>query len=238
MRFPLKLCSAVALTWTLAACGSLPARNFDHSSRVNIRRIEVVPIGLPEHPQVRIMNPIGAGFGVVGNLVESRRAAGASQEMENVLATAHYDFRTSLANSIAQAVSKVGFSINRLTGARPDKEHSRFLSKYPREKKIDAYLDVYATYVGFEAPQSSTAYRPRLELSARLVSAKDNQILFQDRIIYGCPENTDEEAVLVRADDRLSFRNRAALQVDPNKTARALQSAIDATAWELAKQFM
>jgi hypothetical protein len=43
---------------------------------------------------------------------------------------------------------------------------------------------------------------------------------------------------LVRADDQLSFRNRAALQVNPDRTARALQSAIDATAWELAKQFM
>jgi len=238
MRFPFKLCSAVALTWILVACGALPAQNFDHSVRAKIKRVEVVPIGTPEHTQVRIMNPIGAGFGVVGNLVESRRAAGASQEVENVLAAAHYDFRTSLANSITQAVSKVGFSINRLAGARPDKEHSRFLTKYPHEKKVDAYLDVYATYVGFEAPQSSTAYRPRLELSARLVSAKDNQILFQDRIIYGCSENTDEEAVLVRADDKLSFRNRAALQVDPDRTARALQSAIDATAWELAKQFM
>ena len=238
MRFPLKLCLAVALTWTLAACGALPAQNFDHASRATIRRIEVVPIGTPERPQVRIMNPIGAGFGLVGNLVESQRAAGASQVLEDVLASAHYDFRTSLANSIAQAVSKVGFSINRLAGARPDKEHSKFLTKYPREKKVDAYLDVYATYVGFDAPQSSTAYRPRLELSARLVRAKDNQILFQDRIVYGCAENTDEEAVLVRADDKLSFRNRAALQVDPTKTARALQSAIDATAWELAKQFM
>jgi hypothetical protein len=238
MRFPVKLCSAVALAWTLAACGALPTQNFDHSVRAKIKRVEVVPIGTPEHTQVRIMNPIGAGFGVVGNLVESRRAAGASQEMEKVLAAAHYDFRTSLANSITQAVSKVGFSINRRAGARPEKEHSRFLTKYPHEKKVDAYLDVYATYVGFEAPQSSTAYRPRLELSARLVSAKDNQILFQDRIVYGCTENTDEEAVLVRADDKLSFRNRAALQVDPDRTARALQSAIDATAWELAKQFM
>jgi hypothetical protein len=238
MWFPLKLCSAVVLTWTLAACGALPPQNFDHLSRVSIKRIEVIPIGTPEHAQVRIMNPIGAGFGVVGNLVESQRAAGATQVLESVLATAHYDFRTSLSNSITQAVSKVGFTINRLTGARPDKEHSRFLAKYPKEKKVDAYLDVYATYVGFEAPQSSTAYRPRLELSARLVSAKNNQILFQDRIVYGCAENTDEDAVLVRADDKLSFRNRAAFQADPNKTARALQSAIDATAWELAKQFM
>ena len=239
MRVALKLLSAIVLTWTLAACGSLPSQSFDHSVRAHIRRIDIVPIGAPQHPQARIMNPIGAGFGLVGNFVESQRAAGASQVVENVLASAHYDFRTSLANSIAQAVSKVGFTINRLTGARPDKERSRFLSKYPpREKKVDAYLDVYATYVGFEAPQSSTAYRPRLELSARLVNAKDNTILFQERIIYGCMENTDEEAVLVRADDKLSFRNRAAFQADPTKTAGALQSAIDATAWELAKQFM
>lgn len=238
MRFLFQLCSVIALTWTLAACGSLPSHAFDHSVRARIKRIEVVPMGTPEHAQARIMNPIGAGFGLVGNFVESQRAAGASQVVEAALAAAHYDFRTSLYNSIAQAVSKVGFTINRLTGLRPDKERARFLSKYPLEKKVDAYLDVYATYVGFEAPQSSTAYRPRLEISARLVSAKDNTILFQDRIIYGCMENTDEEAVLVRADDKLSFRNRGALQSDPTNTARALQSAIDATAWELAKQFM
>jgi len=238
MRFRFKLCLASILTWTLAACGALPTQTFEHSARATIKRVNIVPIGTPEHTQVRIMNPIGAGFGVVGNLVESRRAAWASQAMENTLAAAHYDFRASLSNAIAQAVSKVGFTITRPVGTRPEKEHGRFLTKYPPVKKVDAYLDVYATYVGFEAPQSSTAFRPRLELSARLVSAKDHQVLFQDRIIYGCVENTDEEAVLVRAEDNLSFKDRAALQVDPTRTARALQSAIDATAWELAKQFM
>jgi hypothetical protein len=237
MRFPFKLLASTLLG-TLAACGSLPSKNFDHSARATIKRVDIVPIGTPEHTQVRIMNPIGAGFGVVGNFVESRRAAGATQEMESTLAAAHYDFRTSLANAITQAVGKVGFTMTRLAGSRPDKEHSRFLTKYPTVKKVDAYLDVYATYVGFEAPQSSTAYRPRLELSARLVRVKDNQVLFQDRIIYGCAENTDEDAVFVKADDNLSFRSRAALQADPVRTARALQSAIDAAAWELAKQFM
>lgn len=238
MPLPLKLCLASVLTCALVACGTLPAQNFEHSVRATIKRIDIVPIGTPEHTQVRIMNPIGAGFGVVGNLVESRRAAWASQAMESTLAAAHFDFRASLSDAIVQAVGKVGFTIIRPAGTRPGKENSRFLTKYPPVKHVDAYLDVYATYVGFEAPQSSTAFRPRLELSARLVSAKDNRILFQDRIVYGCVENTDEEAVLVRADDSLSFRNRSALQVDPTRTARALQSAIDATAWELAKQFM
>jgi hypothetical protein len=238
MRLPLKLCLASIVTWTLAACGALPTQNFEHSARATIKRVNIVPIGTPEHTQVRIMNPIGAGFGVVGNLVEARRAVWATQAMENTLAAAHFDFRTSLSNAVTQAVSKVGFTITRVGGTRPEKESGRFLSKYPQLKHVDAYLDVYATYVGFEAPQSSTAFRPRLELSARLVSAQDHQILFQDRIIYGCVENTDEEAVMLRADDNLSFKDRPALQMDPTRTARALQSAIDATAWELAKQFM
>jgi hypothetical protein len=223
---------------TLTACGSLPSQGFEHSTRASIKHVDLLPIGVPDHAQVQIMNPIGAGFGVVGNFIESRRAAGATQEMESTLAAAHYDFRAALANSIAFAVGKVGFAVTRIAGTRPDKERARFLTKYPPVKHVDAYLDVYATYVGFEAPQSSTAYRPRLEISARLVSAKGNQILFQDRIVYGSVENTDEDAVLVRAEENVSFRNRAALQTDPTKTARALQSAIDAVAWELAKQFM
>jgi hypothetical protein len=237
-KFPLFIFIPVLLNGLLAACGNVPAQNFEHSTRATIKRVDLVPVGTPEHTQVRIMNPIGAGFGVVGNFVESRRAAGASQEMESTLAAAHFDFRTSLSNAIAMAVAKVGFTINRDTGERPVKEHSRFLSKYPAVKKVDAYLDVYATYVGFEAPQSSVAYRPRLEISARLVSARNNQILFQDRIVYGCVENSDEDVVMVGADDNLSFNSRAALAVDPYRTARALQSAIDAAAWELAKQFM
>ena len=233
-----RFATLIVLTGFLSGCGNLPAQSFEHSAHATIKRVDLVPIGTPEHAQVRIMNPVGAGFGVVGNLVESRRAAIASQEMESALSAARFDFRSSLYNAIAQAVGKAGFTITRVAGDRPTKESSRFLHQYPQAKKVDAYLDVYATYVGFEAPQSSTAYRPRLEIAARLVRAKDNQVLFQDRIIYGTAENADEEAVLVRADDKLSFRNRDAFQVDPNRTARALQSAIDATAWELAKQFM
>jgi hypothetical protein len=238
MRLTLKVCLPMVVASILASCGSVPDRTFDHSSRATVKRIEFAPLGTPEHTQVRIMNPIGAGFGLVGNFVESRRAAGASQEMESTLAAAHFDFRTSLASSIARAVAKMGFTVSRASGERPDREHSRFMSRYSPAKKVDAYLDVYATYVGFEATQSSTVYRPRLELAARLVRARDNQILFQEKIVYGDAADVDEDAVFVRADENLGFRSRASLQADPTRTARALQSAIDATAWELARQFM
>jgi hypothetical protein len=69
------------------------------------------------------------------------------------------------------------------------------------------------------------------------VSAKGHETLYQNRIVYSSTDNTDEDVVLIRAADNLSFRDRASLQADPVRTARALQAAVEAVAWELAQQF-
>jgi len=184
------------------------------------------------------MNPIGAGFGVVGNLIEARRAAGAQQEMQAVLAKASYNYETALNNSVFVAMSRAGFTMIHSPESRPEKERSKFMSHYPTVKKVDAFLDVFADYVGFQAMQSSEDYRPHLEISARLVDAKSGKILYQGRIVYGFSVATEEDAVLVHAENTVRFRDRAALQANPMLTAQALQGAIDAVAWELAKQFM
>lgn len=231
----ISLAAAVLLT----GCQSVPPPlAFEHTTRIAVRRICLTPLGVPEQPQVTIMNPIGAGFGVVGNLIESHRTAAASAEMTGVLTQAHYDFRTSLTEAITIAMRKVGFTVSRTDGARPQSDREKFLSKYPQRSQVDAYLDIYAPYFGFQAPQSSVDYRPRVELVARLVSTKDGSTLFQNHIVYGTTTGSDDDAILVRADENVSFRDRTALQANPASTARALQSAIDSVAWELAKQFM
>ncbi len=184
------------------------------------------------------MNPIGAGFGVLGNLIENHRAASADAEMADVLTKAHYDFGGALTNSIALAMHKAGFTVSRMDAPRAQTDRSKFLARYPQRAQVDAYLDVYTRYVGFRALQSSVDYRPRVEIIARLVATKDGTTLFQNQIVYGSSTAEDENAILVRADDSVSFRDRAALQANPSATARALQMAIDSVAWELAMQFM
>ena len=158
--------------------------------------------------------------------------------MQSVLSKASYDYQSALTSSVFAAMGKAGFTMIRSTELRPEKERSRFLEHYPEAQRVDAFLDVYANYVGFQAPQSSEDYRPHLEISARLVDAKTNRVLYQGRIVYGISAQTDEDAVLVRPEETFRFRDRTALQANPTRTARALQGAIDAVSWELAKQFM
>ena len=234
----LKVTVAIGFALVLSACGSLPPANFEQASRVDVRRVCLATPGVPDRPQVTIMNPIGAGFGVVGTFIESRRAAGAQEEVQAVLAKASYNYETALSDSVFMAMNKAGFTMIRSPESRPEKERSRFLSHYPSVQRADAFLDVYADYIGFQALQSSEDYRPHLEISARLVDAKSGKILYQGRIVYGFSIATDEDAVLVHAENTFRFRDRTALQADPTLTARALQGAIDAVAWELAKQFM
>lgn len=230
--------AALGLALGLSACGSLPPASFEQSARITIHSVCLTSPGVPDRAQVEVMNPVGAGFGVLGNLIEARRTAGAQQEMQAVLAKVSYNYAAALDDSVFMAMSKAGFVMIRSTESRPESERSRFLTHYKATRKVDAFLDVYADYVGFQALQSSEDYRPHLEISARLVDAKDGKILYQGRIVYGLARATDEEAVLVQAGDTYHFRDRTALQANPTVTARALQGAIDAVAWELAKQFM
>ena len=134
------------------------------------------------------MNPIGAGFGVVGNLIEARRAAGAQQEMQAVLAKASYNYEAALSDSVFVAMSKAGFAMVHSPESRPENERSRVHGRAIRRvKRVDAFLDVYADYVGFQAMQSSEDYRPHLEISARLVDAKSGKILYQGGSCTGFP---------------------------------------------------
>ena len=237
MRSLLKA-TTVGFTLLLSACGSLPPANFERASRISIHSVCLASPGVPDRAQVTVMNPIGAGFGVLGNLIEAHRTAGAQQEMQAVLSKVSYNYSAALSDSVFMAMSKAGFVMIRSPESRPEGERSRFMTHYPAVKKVDAYLDIYADYVGFQALQSSDDFRPHLEISARLVDAKDGKILYQGKIVYGLARATDEDAVLVQAGDTYHFRDRTALQANPSVTARALQGAIDAVSWELAKQFM
>lgn len=230
--------SVVLVAALLTACQAAPPPlAFEHSSRAGVKHVWVLAPGIPEHAEVSILNPIGAGFGVIGSLIETRRTAAANAEMADVLSKAHYNFGACLTDAITVATRRAGFAVSRSEEPRPPKERERFLAQYPKHGSADAYLDVYAPYVGFWTKQSSVAYRARIEIVARLIDSR-GAILFQRRIVYGSPAAEDEDALVIPGDDNAAFRDRDALQQNPSKTARALQTAIDSVAWELARQLM
>jgi hypothetical protein len=232
-----RLAALAVLLVTVSACVSAPpTTSFDKSTHAAVKNIRLMPVGMPEKPQVNIMAPVGANFGLIGAAVEAGRAANASREMTEILAKTSYDYKADIPSSVMTAMSDAGFIVTAGEGVRPEKERFKYLSTYPKEEGVDAYLDVFATYVGFLAAGATTDYRPTVQLSARLVNAADGKTIFQDQIVYG-PAMPYMKAITVTPDDQHKFANRDALQANPEGTTAALKAAVAGAAAELAKQF-
>lgn len=232
----LKLSLALAAAALLCACASMPSTTYDASS-LTIETVAVAPVGMPSKADVRILNSVGANFGLIGALVEEGRAASARGELEDVFAQTGYDYKKAISTALVGAVSAAGFQVQELPGTRIEGEHAKFLRKLPADVSADAILDAYVQYVGFVAAGSTTDYRPAFEVAVRMVNTKDGKVVFQDQFVYAASRPTYQKAIVVPSVSDTTFANREALRTDAAATRDALHKAIEAVSAEVTRQF-
>ena len=221
----------------LAACQSMPSTTFDPAQRQTVKKVGIAPLGIPDNAEVRILQSVGANFGLIGAIVEESRAANARGELEDVLAKSNYDFKTELVTNTQLAMTGAGFDVVQLTGARPKAHRGKFLKTVPAETGVDAVLDVYVMSLGFFAAGATTDYRPGCHIAARLVDPKTQKVLFQDQVMVGAVMPTNQKAIVLPGDPAATFKDREALQADAPVTRDALKKALDSCVAELGKQF-
>src|SRR4051794_22714069 len=93
--------SALLLCVLASACVSFPTQGYNKAAKGNPHAVAIAPIGMPEKPNVQIMAPVGANFGLIGALVEAGRASAAAEEARVVLEKADLNYHTYLAARIA-----------------------------------------------------------------------------------------------------------------------------------------
>ena len=143
----------------LSACSTMPTTTFDTVAGQHIKKIAIAPIGVAEKADVRIMQPVGANFGLVGALVEEGRAANARAELAKTLSAAGYDYHEDVKQTLLREFSENGFEPILLPGDRASNERLKFLAKLPTDTGSDAILDFVVSYIGFVAAGATTEYR-------------------------------------------------------------------------------
>src|SRR5213082_2001476 len=81
-------------TLTIAGCASFPTKEFNKDASPALHSIAVAPIGLPDAPNIMIINAVGNSFGLVGALVEATRASNASKEAVSELSAGGFEYKT------------------------------------------------------------------------------------------------------------------------------------------------
>jgi hypothetical protein len=234
LRWP----AAVLLLLALAACQSFPTQQFNKAANPNLHTIAIAPIGMPEKPQVVILNAVGNNFGLIGALVEAGRASEASKEAEANFSAAGVDYQTYLPRRLQESMQSLGMQIRQLSGSRPADERFKFLTKLPDAQGADAVLDMYVSYLGYAAAGATTDYRPAVHVEAKLIDPVSKKVLFADQIYYNnYNPQFAKTAQTIEPDLKMTFKDRDAMKAAPAQVAQGVREGIDAVALALAKQF-
>ncbi len=224
-------------TLTIAGCAGFPTKEFNKDASPALHSIAVAPIGLPDAPNIMIINAVGNSFGLVGALVEATRASNASKEAVSELSAGGFEYKTYFPAQIDSALKTAGYQVTMLPGARTAGDAAKFLTTPPAAAGADAVLDLYVNYLGYAAAGAKSPYRPAVHLEARLIDAKTQRVLFADQIYYNnFMPAAAKRAITVEPDPKAVFADRAAMRAAPAEVTSYLRGAVDAVAAELGKQ--
>src|SRR5438876_11877132 len=105
-------------TLTIAGCASFPTKEFNKDASPALHSIAVAPIGMPDAPNIMIINAVGNSFGLVGALVEATRASNAAKEAVSELSTGGFDYKIYVPAQVDSSLRTAGFQVPRLPGTR------------------------------------------------------------------------------------------------------------------------
>ncbi len=234
----LRTAALVATLAGMAACTTFPTQEYNKDANSGVHVIAIAPIGMPDRPQVVIINAVGNSFGLIGALVEATRASNASKEAATALQTGNFAYKTYLPAEIDSGMKAGGFETIVLPGTRTGADAEKFLATLPPAPGADALLDIYVTFIGYAAAGASTPYHPAVHVEARLTDLRTQRVLFADQVYYNnFTPVAAKKAISIEPDPKFAFADRAAMVAAPAEVSRELREACGAVAAELARQF-
>jgi hypothetical protein len=225
----------ILLAISLSGCatsGSLP--KVSSPELAQLRRIAMTPVGVPQVPRVQILNSASDWFWVPGAMAGGIYSGAAGNEIGKLLKDAGFDYGSEATTLFEQSIANSGLSIARVDPSSLSENRKWPLSECPRESTGDACVDVRLTYFGYVAAFASSDYVPTAHISARVIRARDAELLFERNIHYN-PINPGKAADIF-ASGEFRFHDLDAMRADPQGVVAGLRAALSAVASELGTQ--
>jgi hypothetical protein len=212
---------------SLTACANHPEIPYDHASAGDVKTIGLVTPSTPKEASVVLATSVGknlpGALGIIGALVDGGLESTRETHFNSLLQNQHFSAQDALAQSLTKELEAKGYTVVMVPATR---EKPDFLTNYPTNTNVDAYLDVVTTWYGYVAAgvKDETPYRPGMNIKVKLVAAKNASILMQDVIAYN-PINTPKDTVTIAPDPDYVFLDFDTLMGAPEKATQGLQVA-------------
>jgi hypothetical protein len=210
--------AAIAATFALAACSTVPELPFDHATS-GVKTIGLLTPGFPSGPTVYLASDVGQSFGLVGGLIDAGIQSDRESKFSAILARQQFVPAGQFYQDLSEALRRDGYTVVAVPLTR---NNSDYMERYPGPTTaVDAYLDVVVKNYGYMAAGlgSSNPYRPSLLAQCRLVRASDSSVLMQDVVALNPLNGGTAKAITLSPDPGFSFPGFEDIEAAPKKAA-------------------
>ncbi|MGH2507929.1 MAG: hypothetical protein ACRETC_04100 [Gammaproteobacteria bacterium] len=216
----------------LAGCASFKTVPFGGPAKQQVRTVGLVTVNTPPGLTVSVRAPTAANFGLIGGIIEASEIDKKSKAFTDAAESMNFSVQKQLTTQLKADLEAEGYKVNSVAVER---KGDSFLENYPAPGGNDAFLDVvvHKQEAGYRAAGDSTNYYPYLFVTARLVSASSNKLLYADQIVYN-PINPPPNARTIAPDSKYGYPDFDHLMAKPKQSVEGLKEAVDRVAQAIA----
>lgn len=233
----------LGVTLLLGACVSVPKpQAFNRSAHPDIRDIAVV--SMPEVAvDVNILNHPGMNFGLIGGMIALGDLAAKRSDVQEITDAAGFDPMQLFRDELDAALRERGYAPVWAVNWREDRPATKAAGRAALSRSLaanpasHAHLQVTMDFVGYAAAGAGDAqpYRPTVAISAELLDAGGEVVLFRDQILYHNVIGSKTAIVLEPSPDYV-YPDFGALKKDGPRIVEGLRSAVRDSARKLGAQ--
>lgn len=237
-----KLCSLFLVgALALSGCAAVEKQAFNKGANTAIRTITILEPKPSEGFGVQVVNHPALGFGLIGASVYAAEMSSKSNSLDAVMKPLGWRLSDELTNSVAEELTREGYKVKRVVVPRDGfatiKNYAPIIANKSNAEALasDAWLDLATRDPLYVANGPTADYVPSIGVTVRLVSSKDQALLYREDLFFGFSYNAPRlEAVVIPAGADYRFPSHSDLLADPERTLAGVKEGVPLIAKRLA----
>jgi hypothetical protein len=224
----------------LGGCGTIEKQAFNKGANTTIRTITILEPAPSEGFGVQVMNHPALGFGLIGAGIYTAEMATKSKSLDAAMKPLGWTLSEDLTRAVAEELARSGYKVKRLKvprkGFAPITDYAPIVANKDHEAlTTDAWLDLATRDPLYVANGPTADYVPSIGVTVRLVSGKDQALLYREDLFFGYAFNAPRlEAVVIPAGAEYRFPSHSDLLADPKRTLAGVVEGVPLIAKRVA----
>ena len=232
----------VAGAMALAGCATVEKQAFNKGANSAIRSITILEPAPSEGFGVQVMNHPALGFGLIGAGIYATEMSVKSKSLDEAMKPLGWRLSDELTRAVADELTRSGYKVRRVAVARSGpstiKDYGPIIASKDNAEALasDAWLDLATRDPLYVANGPTADYVPSIGVTVRLVSSKDQALLYREDMFFGYAFNAPRlEAVVIPAGAEYRFPSHGDLLTDPKRTLAGVKEGVPLIAKRVAR---